>query len=183
MQANLAIGLVELSSIAKGVETLDAMRKMSEIKIEGAFIIPRGKYVIFISGTVADVESSVSRGVEIAGKDLIDKFIIRNVHKGVLDAFNKRLKINKIEAVGMIETKDAVSSVFACDAALKAAFVEIVELRVATGGGKGYFVINGEVGAVRTAIASGLKAVGESAIVNKIVIPNAHPDLIDVLVK
>lgn len=182
MQANLAIGLIELSSIAKGVETLDAMRKVAEIKIEGAFVIARGKYVIFISGTVADVESSISRGVEISGKDLIDKFIIRNVHKGVLDAFNKKLKIDKIEAVGMIETKDAISAVFACDAALKSAFVEIVELRVAAGGGKGYFIINGEVGCVRTAIASGLKAIGEDAIVNKIVIPNAHPDLLNVLI-
>jgi len=181
MQANIAIGLIELSSIAKGVETLDAMRKMAEIKIDAAFTISRGKYVIFISGPVAEVESALSKGIEIAGKDLIDKYIIRNVHKGVLEALNKKIKINRVEAIGMIETKDAVSAIFAADAALKAAFVEIVEIKAATGGGKGYFTINGEVGAVRTAINAGVKAIGENAIVNRIVIPNAHPDMLNVI--
>lgn len=182
MQANIAIGLIELSSIAKGVETADAMRKMSEIKIELAMAIAKGKYIIMISGPVAEVESSISRGVEIANKDLIDKYIIRNVHKGVLQALNRKIKVNKIEAVGMIETKEALSAVFAADAALKAAYVEIVEIKTGAGiGGKGYFTVNGEVAAVRTAISAGVKAVGENAIVNRIVIPNAHPDMIDVI--
>jgi len=158
------------------------MRKMSEIKLESAFATAKGKYIIFISGTVAEVESALTRGGEIAGKDLIDKYIIRNVHKGVLQALNKKVKIEKVEAIGVIETKDAVSSVYAADAALKAAYVEIVEIKTGSGiGGKGYFTINGEVGAVKTAISAGVKAVGENAIVNRIVIPNAHPDMLNIL--
>lgn len=177
MQANLAIGLLELSSIAKGIETVDAMRKAAEIKIEYTSIIARGKYIIIVSGTVAEVEASVSKGVEIANECLIDKYIIRNIHKSVLDAFNKRIKSQNIEAVGVLETKDSVSTIYAADAAFKAAYVEAIEVRVGAGGGKGFFVINGEVGAVRTAIAQAAKAIGENSIVNKIVIPNAHPDM------
>ncbi|MCX7648522.1 MAG: BMC domain-containing protein, partial [Elusimicrobiales bacterium] len=101
---------------------------------------------------------------------------------GVLQALNKKVKIEKVEAIGVIETKDAVSSVYAADAALKAAYVEIVEIKTGSGiGGKGYFTINGEVGAVKTAISAGVKAVGENAIVNRIVIPNAHPDMLNIL--
>lgn len=181
MQANVAIGLVELSSIARGVETLDAMRKMAEINIESAFPIARGKYIILISGPLAEVESSLSRGAEIAGRELIDRYVIRNVHRGVLEALNKKIKIDSLEAVGMVETKDALSAVYACDAALKAAFVSIVEIRTNAGGGKGYFTINGEVSAVRTAVAAAVKAVGEDKIVERIVIPNAHRDMLKVL--
>jgi microcompartment protein CcmL/EutN len=181
MQANIAIGLLELSSIAKGIETADAMRKTAEIKIEYTAVIARGKYIIIISGSTAEVESSISRGIEIAGKELIDKYIIRNVHKGVIETLNKKNKIEKIEAIGVIETKDAISIIFAADAALKAAYVNPVELKSGAGGGKGYFIINGEVGAVKTAVSAAIKAISENAIVSRIVIPNAHEDMIKVI--
>lgn len=182
MQANISIGLVELSSIAKGVETLDAMRKTAEINIESAYAIAKGKYVIFVSGSQAEVESSISKAAEIAGKELISRYVIRNVHKGVLEGLNKKVKIENLEALGMVETKEALSAVFAADAALKAAYVKIAEIKTGSGiGGKGYFTVYGEPAAVRTAVSAAVKAVGENEIINRIVIPKAHPDMLKVL--
>ncbi len=182
MQANISLGLVELSSIAKGVLTLDAMRKTAEINIEWAYAIAKGKYIIMVSGTQAEVESSLVRASEIAGKDLISKYVIRNVHKGVLEGLNKKVKADNLEALGMVETKEAMSAVFAADAALKAAFVKIIEIKTGAGiGGKGYFTICGEPGAVRAAVTAAVKAVGEGEIVERIVIANAHSDMLKVL--
>ena len=182
MQANISLGLAELSSIARGILTLDAMRKTAEINIEWAYPIAKGKYIIMISGSQAEVESALAKADEIGAKALIARYLIRNVHKGVLEGLNKKVKIENLEAVAMVETKEALSSVFAADAALKAAFVRIVEIKTGAGiGGKGYFVICGEPGAVRAAVTAAVKAVGENEIVERIVIANAHADMLKVL--
>ena len=55
MQANIAIGLMETSSIAKGIEALDAMCKAAGVKPEVHQAISKGKYIIVISGPVGEV--------------------------------------------------------------------------------------------------------------------------------
>jgi len=175
MQANIALGLIETSSIAKGIETLDAMCKAAGIKPEVYQPISKGKYIIVISGPVGEVESALAKGAEIGGQAIVARSIIRNVHSGALAAMNKKVKADKIEAVGIVETKDALPALFAADAAAKAAFVHVAEVNIGKGiGGKGYFTVVGEPGAVRTAVSAGIKAIGEDAVVSRIVIPNAH---------
>ena len=129
MQANIAIGLIETSSIAKGVEASDAMCKMASVRLVKAQVIARGKYVIFISGPVGEVESSMRAGREIAQKTVVDEVLIRNVHSQVLEALDKRLPVERLEAVGIIETKDAIAAVLAADASAKAASVRLIEVR------------------------------------------------------
>jgi len=182
MQANIAIGLLEITSIARGVEALDAMCKAAGVKPETAAAISKGKYIIIISGPVGEVESSMSKGADIAGETVVANHIIRNIHSGVLSALNKKIKAAGIEAVGIVETKEALPAVFAADAAAKAAFVHVSEVNTGKGiGGKGYFIVTGEVGAVRTAVSAGVKAVGENAIIARIVIPNAHEHVAELL--
>ena len=182
MQANIAIGLLETSSIAKGVETLDAMCKAAGVQPETAMPISKGKFIIMISGPVAEVESSLAKGIEIAGGTVVSSHIIRNIHSGVLAALNKKIKAGKVEALGMVETKDALPAVFAADAAAKAAFVHVSEVNTGRGiGGKGYFIVTGDVGAVRTAVSAGVKAIGEAAVVTRMVLPNAHQHVADMI--
>ncbi|PIU18808.1 MAG: propanediol utilization protein [Elusimicrobia bacterium CG08_land_8_20_14_0_20_59_10] len=175
MQANTALGLMEISSIAKGMETLDFMCKAAGIKPELHQAVSRGKYLIVISGPVGEVESSLAKGAEVAGNAVLIRHIIRNVHAGALAAIDRKIKPASIEAVGIVETKEALSALFAADAAAKAAFVHVAEIKLGKGiGGKGYFTVVGEPGAVRTAVSAGVKAVGEDAVVSRVVIPNAH---------
>lgn len=182
MQANISIGLIETTSIAKGVETLDAMCKAAGVKPETAVPISRGKFIIIISGPVGEVESALAKGAEIAGDTVAARHIIRNIHSGALAALNKKTKSGKVEAVGMVETKEALPAVFAADAAAKAAFVHVTEVNTGKGiGGKGYFTVTGEVGAVRAAVSAGVKAIGEAAIVSRIVIPNAHAHVVEAI--
>ncbi|MBI5882471.1 MAG: BMC domain-containing protein [Elusimicrobia bacterium] len=178
MQANIAIGLLELSSIAKGIESADAMCKMASVTLVKTSVIARGKYTVLISGPLGEVESSLRAGREIAGKALIDEVIIRNVHSGVLAALETRIPVEKIEALGIIETKEAVSAVRAADAAAKAAQVSIIEVRTSVGGGKGLVTLSGEPGAVRSAVAAGISALPEGMLVSQVIIPQADPQLL-----
>ena len=84
MLSNIALGLVELSSIAKGIETLDAMCKAAGIKPEVHQAISKGKYIIVISGPIGEVESALARGADIGGNAIIARHIIRNAHTGAL---------------------------------------------------------------------------------------------------
>src|SRR5581483_1346848 len=123
MLANIAVGFLESNSIAKGIEASDAMCKMAAVKLVKTTVVAKGKYIIMISGLVGEVESSMRAGREVLGKVLIDEVLIRNVHNQVLGALDKRVPVEKLEAVGIIETKEAVATVRAADAAAKAAAV------------------------------------------------------------
>ncbi len=178
-----SIGFLEVSSIAKGVESLDAMAKSATIEILRARAIPRGKFIILIGGEQAEVEHSMQTGLQMADQTVIDHFLIPNVHAQVLPALQARIKVDDIEAVGVIETKDVAPSILAADAAAKKAAITLIEVFPGNGaGGKGYVVLTGEVGAVRSAVNAGVAAIRkEGALVSSIVIPYAHKSLLPVL--
>ncbi|HWC77301.1 MAG TPA: BMC domain-containing protein [Blastocatellia bacterium] len=172
------IGFIESSSIARGIEATDAMMKMAEVDLLMTTIIPRGKYLIMIGGRVADVESSLRAGLEVAGDTVLDHFIIQNVHPELPAAIKGRVKVERIEAVGIIETKEVASAIYAGDAAVKSANIKLIEARNQPGG-KGLVVLCGEVGAVRTAVAAGVASIKrEGMLVAQVVIPYAHEALL-----
>ncbi|MDD5627681.1 MAG: BMC domain-containing protein [Elusimicrobia bacterium] len=179
MLANIAVGLLESASIAKGIESADAMCKMASVKLARAGVIARGKYVIIITGPVGEVESSLRAGRQMLGQSLIDEVLIRNVHGQVLATLDKRVPVEELGALGVIETKDAVATVRAADAAAKAASVTLIETKTSVGGGKGYVSMVGEVGAVRSAVAAGIGAVPEAGVVSYVVIPQADRQLLE----
>lgn len=183
MLANIAVGLLETSSIAKGIEASDAMCKMAQVKLVKVNIVARGKYTILISGPVGEVESSMRAGIDIAKDTVIHQFILRNVHQQVLDSLDKRRPVEALLAVGIIETKEAIPAIQAADAAAKAAGVHLLETKAVVGGGKGYVSMTGEVGAVRTAVGAGIAVVPKGMLVSHIVIPQPDEQLLGTLGK
>jgi len=178
MQANIAVGLIETSSIAKGIETADAMCKAAGVELFISAGIPRGKYIIVVTGPVGEVESALLAGREMAGAALLEHFIIRNIHKDVYAALTRKNPADAFESVGVVETKDAMPAIFAADAACKAASVRLIEVRTGIGiGGKGFFSICGEPGAVRTALSAATAAIGEQRLVSRIFLPQANQQL------
>lgn len=171
-----AIGFIEMSSIARGIETTDAMLKMADVELLLTTIIPRGKYLVMVGGAVADVESSMRAGLEMAEGVVLDHFVIQNVHPQLPAAIKGRVKVDQVEAIGLIETKEVAPAIFAGDAAVKAAAVDLIEARNQPGG-KGLVVLTGEVGAVRSAVAAGVATVKSGLLVAEVVIPYAHPNL------
>lgn len=173
-----SIGFLETSSIAQGIQATDAMMKMAGVELLMTSILPRGKYVIMIGGILADVEQSMKAGLEVAGATIVDHFLIQNVHEQLPPAIKGRVKVPDIEAVGLIETKEVASAIYAGDAAAKAAAVTLIEARNQPGA-KGLVVLTGEVGAVRSAVAAGVATVKKDGmLISQVVIPYAHKALL-----
>ncbi len=178
MLANLAVGFLESSSIAKGIEATDAMVKMAQVKLAKTTVVARGKYIIFVTGAQGEIESAMRAGREVLGKTLVDEVLIRNVHNRVIAALDKRIPVEALGAVGVIETKEAISTVLAADAAAKAANVHLIEVKTVVGGGKGYVSLCGDVGDVRAAVAAGISAIKKELLVSHVVIAQADPQLL-----
>jgi microcompartment protein CcmL/EutN len=173
-----SIGFLETSSIAKGIEATDAMMKKAAVDLLMTTIVPRGKYLIMVGGAVADVDASMRAGREIAGSSVMDEFVIQNVHPQLPAAIKGRVKPERLEAVGLIETKEVASAIYAGDAAVKAAAVTLIEARNQPGA-KGLVVVTGDVGAVRAAVAAGVATIKKDGmLVAEVVIPRAHESLL-----
>jgi microcompartment protein CcmL/EutN len=157
------------------------MMKMADVELLMTTIIPRGKYLIMIGGRVADVESSLRAGLRVAAETVLDHFIIQNVHPELPPAIKGRVKVERVEAVGIIETKEVASAIYAADAAVKSAAIQLIEARNQPGG-KGLVVLTGEVGAVRTAVAAGVASIKKDGmLLGEVVIPFAHPAVVKAL--
>lgn len=179
-----AIGLVELNSIAKGFEVCDAMAKTADVTVLVAKSICPGKYIVMVGGDVAAVRQSVDAGQGVCGSTLVDTFVIPNIHPAVLPAISGGNSIEAVQALGVIETYSVAATIEAADAAVKAASVIPLRMHLAFGiGGKSYVVLSGEVADMEAAVQAGATLAGEKGfLVNRVVIPRPHPQLVEQIV-
>lgn len=175
----ICIGLLEVNSIAVGIQCLDAMAKKAPVEIIDALTICPGKYVILITGEVAAVEESLSAGKKMASYNLIDELFLPTTHYQVYPAITSTTKVDHIDTFGIIETFSVASAILAADKAAKTADVTLVELRLATGlGGKAFVTMSGDISEVQAAIEAGAELVSEEGLlVKKVVIPAPHNDI------
>lgn len=175
-----AIGIVEFTSISKGIFVTDQMLKASEVEIVTASSVCPGKYISIVHGDIASVENSVSIGENMAGEFYIDSIIIPNVNPLVFPAITGSTMPDNIQALGIIETFSLATMVIAADAILKASNLYPIELRLGTGlGGKSYFTFTGDVGAVEAGIEAGKKIIEEKGLlVNIEIIPSPSKSLL-----
>ncbi|AWM79233.1 propanediol utilization protein [Gammaproteobacteria bacterium ESL0073] len=174
-----AIGLVELNSIAKGIEVADAMLKTADVTLLTAKTICPGKYIAMIGGDVAAVNQSVITGAEVGGHLLVDQFILPNIHSSVLPAISGVTQVDKRQALGVVETYSVAACIEAADSAVKAANVTLVRIHMAFGiGGKCYVVLTGDVADTKTAVDIASQTAGEKGLlVYSMVVPRPHSDL------
>ena len=178
-----AIGLIELTSIAAGFQVADTMLKASNVQLLLSRSICSGKYMVLIGGDVAAVGAAVHAGCSVAKGCLIDQFVIPKVHADVFAALARSRPVEPTGALGILESFNVANLILAADTAVKAANVEIIEVRLGRGlGGKSFVIITGEVAAVRAAIDAGIHAENtEGLVVSNVVIPSPHPDMVRAL--
>jgi microcompartment protein CcmL/EutN len=169
-----AIGMVEFTSIARGIYAADQMVKISEVEIATASSVCPGKYIAIVYGDVASVEDSVRVGEREAGEFWVDSIIIPNVSPQVFPAITGSTMPDRVQALGIMESFSLSSMVIAADAILKAAELQPIELRLGNGlGGKAYFTFTGDVAAVETGVQAGTAlAEAKGLLVNAEVIPS-----------
>lgn len=175
-----AIGGVELTSVAKGLQAADAMLKTSRIKLLLSRSVCPGKYVVLLAGDVGDVKAAVDAGSAIAGHALVDSFVVPNIHPEVFPAIEGTNVVETLEALGVIEAFSVSALIEAADAAVKAGTVKLLEIRLAMAlGGKAFVTMTGSVAAVETAVAAGAAVVGKKGLlVEKVVIPQPRQELL-----
>lgn len=180
-----SIALVEVNSIAAGICVLDAMVKVAPVRVIDARPVTPGKYIILVAGNVSSVDSSRTRGVEVAGETLIDVVFLPQPHPQIFAALAGQVEIPPVDAVGLIETFSVASTILAADAAAKAAGVTLTEVRLAMGlGGKSFVTMLGSVAEVEASVAAGSDAARESGmLVRSVVIPSPHPDAAQKIVR
>ena len=178
--ARNSIGLIELGSIAAGYEVADAMLKTADVELILARSICSGKYMVMVRGDVAAVQSSVDAGGRAGSFSVIDTFVIPNVHESVFPAISGTTKVERLEALGIIESFSVASLIEGADAAAKAANVQLIEVRLAMAlGGKAFVTLTGNVAAVRSAVEAGAQVIAKKGLlVNKVVIPQPRRELL-----
>ncbi len=179
-----ALGFIELKSIPAGVQATDEMLKSGNVELVMSTAICPGKYITIISGDVGAVQASVKTGEKIGGYFVIDSFMISNIHDSVIPAMIGAQELPDLQAIGMIETIDGISSILAADAAAKASNITLIEIRIARGlGGKAFITLTGEVSSVKTAIAAAVDVLKETgSITSYMTIANPHKDIKHALV-
>ncbi|MBU3145258.1 BMC domain-containing protein [Clostridium sp. CF012] len=153
---SIAIGMVEFTSIARGIYTADQMLKIADVEIVTASSVCPGKYIVIVQGDVSSVQDSVNIGEKLAEEFLVDSIVIPNVSPAVFPAITGTTMPDEIQALGIMESFSLATMVIAADAILKAADLQPIELRLGNGlGGKSFFTFTGDVGAVETGIETG----------------------------
>ena len=175
-----ALGMIETMSIPLGIQAGDAMLKAAGVELVTSQAVCSGKYIVIVEGEVAAVKSSVDAGKESAGSTLVDSLVIPGIHEQVAPAIVAASDV-EVAALGIMESYSICSAILAADAAVKAAAVNLIEVRLGRGlGGKAFVILTGEIAAVQAAVKAveTLEEVqgmlGASA-----VIPSPHKKIID----
>lgn len=171
---NNTIGLIELNSIARGIETADTMVKAADVELLFSKPVCPGKFIILIFGDVGSVKASFNAGREKGAQYVVDEMLLTNASPQLVPAICGLSKVEKQEAVGVVEFFSIAGAIAAADAAVKAGSVRLIEIRLGIGiGGKAYFTLAGDVSSVEEAVAAGKKYAEKNGIlVESSVIPS-----------
>ena len=176
-----ALGMIETMSVPLGIQAGDAMLKAAEVELVALQAACAGKYIVIVEGEVAAVRSSVEAGKASAGSALVDSLVIPGIHEQVAPAIGAAAEIEAVNALGIMESYSMCAAILAADAAVKAAAVSLIEVRLGRGlGGKAFVILTGEVAAVQSAVqaAQALEDV-QGMFGASTVIPAPHKKIID----
>ena len=175
-----AIGMVELNSIARGIETCDYMVKAAQVELIRSSTVCPGKYLVLIAGDTGNVRSAMAEGTKRGGECVVDTLLIPNVHPQLIPAISMTTQTPAMGAVGVLEFYSVASAIVAADVAAKAANITLIEVRIGYAiGGKGYVTLTGDVGAVRAAVAAASR--DAQLLVGTTVIPRPAKQVFDSL--
>lgn len=174
-----ALGMLEFSSIARGIESADQMVKAARVEPLFFKTVCPGKYLAAVRGNTASVNAAVDAGRDRGGVTVTDWFTLANLHPDVFPALCGASVVPPRNALGILESYSVPSIVLAADAAAKAASVSLLEVRAALGlGGKGYALLCGDVAAVQAAVDAGAARIEEAGLlVARTTIPSPDPAL------
>ncbi len=178
------VGLIELNSIAKGIETTDCMIKAAQVQLLFSKAACPGKFIVLVAGDVGAVKASVQAGMQCAGHFMVNHLVVSSVHPQLIPAINGTREVQSRDALGVMEFFSIASAITCADAAAKAAQIELIEMRLGMGiGGKSFVTLCGSVSAVQAAVEAGLEEAQEKGhVISNCVIPSPSEELFHQLI-
>lgn len=175
-----AVGLIETSSIARGIDVADKVLKTANVDMIVNRTICPGKYMVIVGGNIDAVSASVEAGVRAAAHTCVDDFVIANVHEDVFPAISGVTHMPEMQALGVIEGFSVASVIKAADLAVKSAKVKLLAIHLAMAiGGKAFVTLTGDTASVEAAVAAGARVIAEKGLlVESIVISAPSKDIV-----
>ena len=174
-----ALALVEIEGMPHAVLVQDAALKKAPIRVLACAPVSPGQAILIFAGDVASVEESLGAVLELCGNRRKDHLFLPGIHQDVLRALLAERRVRNREALAVLETNSAASTISAADNARKATAVQIGRLHLATGfGGRAFFTIFGAQSEVEAAVEVVQDSAGER-LLDYSVIPAPHDELPD----
>jgi len=162
-----ALGLLELSLVARGVLTADALVKRAEVELVASRPVSGGKHLVILAGGVEEVGEAMSAGRETAAEALVDHLQLAYLHPPIWDMLGPPVHAagwltGPVGAAAIVETATVCAAVRAADAAGKAAPVALRDMQLAVGiSGKAFFTMTGDLADIEAACAAARDAAGK----------------------
>ena len=178
-----ALGVIEVSSIARGIVAADAGLKRAPAVLLHSRAISGGKHLVMFEGGVAEVEEALGAARAIAGDLVLDRVELAAADDQVWPMLEAPIAPpdwsadEAAEAVAIIETRTVCAAIAAADAACKVAFVIVRDTRFAVDlAGKAYFTLTGTLDAIQAAVIAATDATTDR-LVGLEVIARPSPEL------
>lgn len=178
-----ALGVLELSTIARGVVVADAGLKRAPAVLLHSRAVSGGKHLVMFEGGVAEVEEALAAGARVAGELAIDRAWLPAADDQVWPMLGAPVAAPDwsadagAEAVAIVETATVCAAIVAADAACKVAHVIVRDARFAVDlAGKAYFTLTGTLDAIEAAAAAAAAA-ADRRLVGIEVIAQPAPEL------
>lgn len=178
------VGFLELGTITRGIQATDALLKKASVKMVFGYPVSSGKYLSCFAGEVEEVRSALIAGKDTAGPAVMDSFILPAIHPDILPAIDGKVSVISVDAIGILETVTCASCIVAADIALKTSKVRLIKIQLGRGiGGKAYFVLEGEVGEINSAMMAATRQIQNQGggIIDQVIIPHATAELVETL--
>ena len=159
-----ALGVLELDSIARGIQTIDAVMKKAPITMMMSRPVSGGKHIIMFRGGVAEVNECMAAGKDRSGDSLVDHLELHYTHTQIWSFLPEPVVSEdwgdgSEDSVGIIEIATVCSAILSADQAVKEAEVTLRDMRLALGiSGKAFFTFTGELNQVDAAADAAQKA-------------------------
>ncbi len=162
-----ALGILELKHIARGVLCADAMFKRTEIRMLASRPISGGKHLIYLRGSVAEMEEALFAGRDVAGESLVDSLFLPYADRQIWpvvpnaqDAIGWATDV--IVSAAIVETSTICGLIAAMDAACKMAPIVVRDVRLGMGiMGKAFFTMTGDLADIEAAADAASAASGD----------------------
>jgi microcompartment protein CcmL/EutN len=163
-----ALGVIESSTVARGVVVADAALKRSPALLVHSRATSGGKHLTILEGGVAEIDEAMAAARAAAGERLIDSVLLPAADDQVWPMLGAPVAPadwsadDTAEAVAIVETRTVCAAIAAADAAVKCADVIVRDVRFAVDlAGKAYFTLTGDLDAIQASAAAARDAAGD----------------------